>query len=415
MNQQETPVFSAADILLPKKGCDWEKWAVVACDQYTSQPEYWERVQDAVKAAPSTYHLMLPELFLEEADVGARIKAIHGAMEQYLADGVLQEIQGRYIYVERTISSGAVRRGVVGKLDLEAYEYKKDAKSPVRPTEGTIEDRLPPRAAVRLGAALELPHIMVFIDDPAQTVIEPLAQKKEQFDALYDFELMEHGGKIRGFAVDGDSAAALDTALCALSDTQTGEKSPLVFAMGDGNHSLATAKTCWEQIKQGLTEEERAAHPARYALVELVNLHDSSIVFEPIHRVLFDVEPAHVMAELEKQYPISTGEAVFEACYAEKSVTARSQIMNGKNVVALLQAFLDEYLQKHGGRIDYIHGDDTARELGAGKNAIAFLLPAMDKSLLFASVRENGALPRKTFSMGHAEDKRYYLECRKIK
>lgn len=410
-------VFRPADILLPH-GVDMQKWSVVACDQYTSEPEYWNRVEQTVGNAPSTYHMILPEVFLGAPDVQARISRINQSMRQYLDGGIFDCLPDSYLYLERTLMPGKVRRGLVGRIDLMAYEYGKGVASPVRPTEGTVESRLPPRIRVRENAPLETPHIMILIDDPQKTVIEPLAQEKEAFKRVYDFALMEHGGEISGWQVDGAAAQKVDTALANLAERLSMKsETPLLFAVGDGNHSLATAKACYERLRMTLPQAEWERHPARWALVELVNIHDDAMQFEPIHRVLFNVDPTHVLKELASFYRISKagGPQSFEAVTGGQREQLFVENPSSQLAVGTLQKFIDAYLNRFGGEVDYIHGEEVTVQLAGQERAVGFLLPAMQKSELFPTVIADGALPRKTFSMGHACEKRYYLECRAIR
>jgi len=417
--------FSPADILLPMD-CGLSRWAVVACDQYTSQPEYWERVAAYVGDAPSTLHLILPESKLEGEQVEEDIEAIHRTMEEYLKEKRFREIKDAFIYVERKLASGTLRRGLLGKVDLEQYSYEKGSETPIRATEGTVLSRIPPRMAVRRGAAIELPHIMVLIDDPEKTVIEPLAEGKRRMHLDYICELMENGGQVMGYTLEDDQKEAVTKALEALADPKRFEryyqaegKAPLVFAMGDGNHSLASAKACWEEIKGNVPKEKWITHPARYALVELVNLHDESLEFEAIHRVVFGVKPDALLDALLKAYPgakIGEGEGhQFRFVYGEHEGLITVPNPEAQLEVGTLQHFLDAYLTEHGGKVDYIHGEDVVRSLAKQPESIGFLLPCMGKDQLFPTVIFDGALPRKTFSMGEAHDKRFYLEARKIK
>ncbi|MBE6904738.1 MAG: DUF1015 domain-containing protein [Ruminococcaceae bacterium] len=410
-------VFCPADILLPH-GVDMQKWSVVACDQYTSEPEYWNRVEQTVGNAPSTYHMILPEVFLGAPDVQARIGRINQSMRQYLNEGIFDCLPDSYLYLERTLMPGKVRRGLVGRIDLMAYEYGKGLASPVRPTEGTVESRLPPRIRVRENAPLETPHIMILIDDPEKSVIEPLAQERKTLRQVYDFTFMEHGGNISGWQVNGAAAQKVDAALAKLAERLSmASEAPLLFAVGDGNHSLATAKACYEQLRTTLPQAEWECHPARWALVELVNIHDDAMQFEPIHRVLFDVDPAHVLKELASFYHISKtgGRQSFEVVTGGKREQLFVENPSSQLAVGTLQKFIDEYLNRFGGEVDYIHGEEVTVQLANRERAVGFLLPAMQKSELFPTVIADGALPRKTFSMGHAWEKRYYLECRAIR
>ena len=418
--------FSPADILIPFD-CGLSKWAVVACDQYTSEPEYWDRVDKYVGDAPSTLRLILPESKLEDPNVEEEIEKIHETMDKYLEEGRLRALKDSLLFLERTLDDGKTRLGLIGKLDLEEYNYEKGSGTPIRATEGTVLSRIPPRMKVRRGAAIELPHIMVLIDDPDKKIIEPLANPdaKKNMSQVYISTLMERGGRVTGYRLSPEQTKAVMMQLEELSDPARFEKfynAPgkpvLTFAMGDGNHSLATAKACWEEIKPTLSPEEQKTHPARYALVELVNLHDDSLEFEAIHRVLFDVDPQALLADFIAAYPGAykgQGEG-HQIKYFIGKESGYVTVPNPKAQLAVgtLQSFLDKYLEEKGGKIDYIHGEDVTARLADQPNAIGFVLPSMAKSELFPTVIFDGALPRKTFSMGHAHDKRFYLEARKI-
>ncbi len=417
--------FLPADILLPK-GCDLTKWSVVACDQYTSQPEYWQRVAETVGDAPSALRLILPESCLDGPNVETDIMEVNNTMSRYLRAGRFAEYPGALVYVERTLSDGKVRRGLVGKIDLEQYDYEPGAGTLIRATEGTVLSRIPPRVAVRKNAPIELPHVMLLADDPGGTVIEPLAAARDELELLYDFELMEHGGHITGRKLDEARMDAVFQALAALAQPDAfaekyhaSDKPVLLFAVGDGNHSLATAKECYERQKKLTSPRQWGQLPARYALVELVNLHDESLVFEPIHRVVFDTEPAALLSALLSACPgayIGRGAGhILQFFHRDGEGLITVSNPTAQLPVGTLQQFLDGYVSGHGGRIDYIHGDDVARELAARPGNIAFLLPAMGKEQLFPTVVFDGVLPRKTFSMGEAHDKRFYLEARRIR
>ena len=417
--------FQPADILLPQN-CDYDKWAVVACDQYTSQPEYWERVARTVGSAPSALRLILPESSLEGPNVEQDIAEINLTMAHYLRGGQFRELPDSLIYVERWLEGGRCRRGLVGRLDLEQYDYEPGVCTPVRATEGTVMQRIPPRVRVRKNAPIELPHVLLLTDDPGKTVIEPLSAQTGEMEELYDFELMEHGGHLKGWRLNRLQMARVADALTALADRDSfgaryhaKGRPPLLFAVGDGNHSLAAAKECYERQKERCTAERAAALPARYALVELTNLHDDSLEFEPIHRVLFDTDPRAVLAGLLDFYPgarLGGGEGhVIEFVHSQGMGRLTVPEPRAQLEVGTLQTFLDEWLIAHPGRIDYIHGDEVARGLGMKEGNIAFLLPAMDKDRLFPTVIFDGVLPRKTFSMGEAHDKRFYLEARRIR
>lgn len=419
--------FSPADILLPHD-CGLSKWAVVACDQYTSQPEYWERVDAYVGDAPSTLRLILPESKLESENVAEEIQKIQQTMTTYLEEERLQTAENSMIFVERKLAGGKTRLGLVGKLDLEQYSYQKGSGTPIRATEGTVLSRIPPRMKVRKDAPIELPHIMVLIDDPSKSIIEPLLPlaHHEKLSMLYATTLMEQGGRIKGYRLTDEQAKEVEEKLTALADPKRfadfyhAEGKPvLTFAMGDGNHSLATAKACWEELKPTLSEAERETHPARYALVELVNLHDDSLEFEAIHRVLFDVQPENLLRDFIAAYP-GAHEGEGEGHQIRYIIGEKEGVVTVPNPTAqlevgTLQSFLDKYLEEHGGKIDYIHGEDVVAKLSAASNSIGFLLPSMGKDQLFPTVIFDGALPRKTFSMGEANDKRFYLEARKIR
>lgn len=429
-------------ILLPREGIDLKKWAVVACDQYTSQPEYWDETAHIVGDEPSTLKIMLPELYLDKPDEAERIAKIRENMDAYLQSGVLENKGEGFVLVRRSCA-GKIRLGLVMALDLDQYEYTKGSQTLIRASEGTVVERIPPRLRIRWGAPIEMPHILVLIDDPARSVIEPLAAAQEQLKKLYDIDLMQNGGHVEGYMVD--DPAKIEGIISALESVKAGfagkygaERAAMLFAMGDGNHSFATAKANWEKLKATLPESERKDHPARYALVEIENVHDEGIVFEPIHRVIFNVDvekavsflkdklkeqngdcewvPAPSVAELEKQLK-STAKgthvlpAVFEGgCGCFKVIAPSAQL-----AVGTLQNSLDELLSAFAGSsVDYIHGEDVTVELGSKAKNIGFLLPPMAKGAFFDTIVYDGALPRKTFSMGEAQEKRYYLECRRI-
>ena len=423
----EKTAFSPADILLPHD-CGLTKWAVVACDQYTSQPEYWERVDQYVGDAPSTLRLILPESKLESDNVDEEIRKINATMEQYLQEERLRPVEDAMIFVERKLANGKTRLGLLGKLDLEEYSDEKGSGTPIRATEGTVLSRIPPRMKVRENAPIELPHIMVLIDDPDKKIIEPLTKdvNRKQMSKIYSATLMENGGRITGSLLSKYQAKKIQEALAELGDPQRFEefyhapgKPVLTYAMGDGNHSLATAKACWEKLKPTLSPQEQETHPARYALVELVNLHDDSLEFEPIHRVVFGVEPKKLLEAFLAAYPgahYGEGEG-HQITYVLAGERGTVTVPNptAQLAVGTLQNFLDQYLEANGGKVDYIHGEDVVEQLASQPDSIGFLLPAMGKDQLFPTVIFDGALPRKTFSMGEAHDKRFYLEARKIK
>ncbi len=409
-------IFGAADILLPQVDSA-EKWAVIACDQYTSQPEYWESVAKTVGDAPSALRLVLPEVYLG-ADNSAQAAQIADTMSDYLNRGIFKAYPGSYVYVERRLQNGSIRRGVVGALDLEAYDYHSGAATPVRATERTVEERIPARMAIRKLAPLELPHILLLCDDREQTLLESVAAEKGSLPQLYDLELMAGGGHLSGWLLSGKHAADF-TARVVEYEQATARRyesvgmAPLLYAVGDGNHSLAGAKACWETLKRENPGADLSAHPARYALLELENLHDESQQFEPIHRIVKQTDPAVLLAALLDAVCTDSGYPV--KWYAEgKSGTLYLNPAKGDLPVGILQTFLDAYLPQAGGSIDYIHGDDVLYDLAAAPGCVGFQLEAIPKESFFTGIAHDGVLPRKTFSMGHACEKRYYLEARKI-
>lgn len=410
--------FGPADILLPRTEA-LETWAVVACDQFTSQPAYWRQAETLVGDAPSALRLVLPEVYLNSADVDDRIAAINGTMERYLEEDMFRALPESLVYVERTQSDGRVRRGVVGCVDLERYDFTLGSAALIRATEGTVLERIPPRVRVREHAALELPHVMLLIDDPHDTAIGPLAGETGAMEKLYDTDLMLHGGHVKGWRLTEGQTDRLAAALLRLKGQSEGD-APLLFAVGDGNHSLATAKACYEKLKKATPPDQWASLPARYALAEVVDLHDDALTFEPIHRVLFGVDGDDIQAAFRAFYPtahIGAGEGhAFEVCGQGMDVCWTVPQPSAQLAAGTLQTFLDAYLACHPEtEIDYIHGDDAARMLGCQPGNLAFLLPPMGKEQLFPTVIRDGVLPRKTFSMGEARDKRYYLEARKIR
>ncbi len=415
--------FRAGNILIPKK-TDMTKWSVVACDQYTSEPEYWNEVTKIVGDAPSTLNLTLPEIYLEESDVNERIKRINENMNKLLAEDFFNELEDSMIYLERTQSDGKVREGLMGIVDLEDYSYEVGSQTLIRATEKTVIERIPPRVKVRENAKLELPHIMILIDDEKKDIIESLKNKVTETDVVYDFDLMKNGGHIKGYKLNGEVINEINTKLENLADKDYFEKKYnvhdkgiLLFAMGDGNHSLATAKACYENLKKTMSKEEYLNNPARYALVELVNLHSSALEFEAINRVVFDVDSKKLVEELNKYYTINENGNGQEFELVTSNGVKKLYIENPKSNIAVgsIQMFLDEYLKNNSGKIDYIHGDDVTKELTLKGNNVGFIFKPMKKEELFRTVILDGALPRKTFSMGHSYDKRYYLEARKIK
>lgn len=411
--------FKSADILIPKKNIDMNKWSVIACDQYTSEPEYWNETEKTVGDAPSTLRITLPEIYLEDNNVSERIENIHRNMEKYLEENIFDEYKNALVYVERTQNNGIIRQGIVGKIDLEEYSYEKGSTSQVRATEATVIERIPPRVKIRKNASLELPHIMILIDDEKKNIIEPLSALSENMQKLYDFELMQNGGKIKGYLIPEDVQKNIFAELDELGEYNHGLKDvpELLYAMGDGNHSLATAKEYYESLKRENPDKDFSNHPARYALVEIVNLHSPALQFEAIHRIVTDTDTEKLIADMNEFLEIT--EKPSEQSFSYIIGKTEKKVYIGKTcsnlTVGSLQSFLDKWLKENGGKIDYIHGADTLRTLVENKGGIGFILPDMNKNQLFPTVIKDGALPRKTFSMGHAEDKRFYIECRKIK
>ena len=472
--------FNPANILLPNDGIDMEKWSVIACDQFTSQADYWKAVEKYVADAPSTLNVVFPEIYLgtitkHENDCNSsgdgvknaeyasmtdeeRIKYINNTMDKYLTDGILkQAVTDGYVLVERTTESG-VRLGIVGLIDLDDYDFDPKKKTLIRATEGTVISRIPPRVKIREHAAIELPHVMLLVDDPVDGQNGELCRNESQENAvniaaikhgiieyvyairdtlrkLYDTELMQAGGHIRGYAIEGEAAKQVTEAFAAKQESCGG----FLFAVGDGNHSLATAKTCWENIKKSgkFTEEQLEIHPARYALVEICNLHSEALEFKPIHRLLTNVDVKDMLsffeAEITKQGLESADgdEIVFE--YVESGNDDSAKQANGNEAVSennygisitnrgdrlpveILQGILDKYLETHNNvSIDYIHGDEALHGLVQETKGCGIFLQSIDKSTLFPAINAGGVLPRKTFSIGEANEKRYYMECHKI-
>lgn len=406
--------FLPADILLPEITA-WEKWAVVACDQFTSQPEYWQRVREFVGEAPSALHLIYPEAELKQ-EPEAHIRAIRAAMADYETRGLFSCCPESFIYVERWLSDGNLRRGLVGRVDLEQYDFLPQTDAPVRATEKTVVERIPPRVRIREGAPLELPHVLLLCDDEEDAILGPLSSASGE--TLYDFELMEGGGRIRGTLLSGAQAAATVERLEQYEETVRSRyadltASPMLYAVGDGNHSLATAKTCYERLKEKLGPEAAARHPARWALAELGSLHDRSLRFAPIHRLVTGTDVQKLLASAETELGDAEGTAI-PWFSGDESGVLRLRLAPGQLAVGVLQGFLDRYLAEQSGEIDYIHGDETLRELAGRPGSLGFLLPEIRKDAFFRGIITDGVLPRKTFSMGQAQDKRYYIEARRI-
>lgn len=393
--------FSAADILLPKN--NFEKWAVVACDQYTSEPEYWDIVKSVAGDKPSALNVVLPEVYLSD-DNSAYIEKINVNMQKYLDDDIFVEYPDSLIYVERIQSDGKLRRGIVGKIDLECYDYHSGTDAQIRATEQTVLSRIPPRVEIRKNAPLELPHVMLLFDDVKDLIFSYLKANIDSFKKVYDFTLMCNAGSIKGYLLDDDAKEFVLGQLNSLKEQNDG----FLFCVGDGNHSLATAKECYNLNK---------TDASRYALTEIVNIHDTALEFEPIYRVIFGVEPEVLIDDFVKTVGAdnSVNAQKFTCVYDDK-IREISVKPTAKLAVGTLQTFLDDYIKEHSGiEIDYIHGEDSLKKLASRKNALGFIFEGMQKSELFTAVNTDGSLPRKTFSMGHADDKRFYIEARKIK
>ena len=407
-----------ARILLPAPQVSPETWACIACDQYTSEPEYWEKAFETAGDAPSALRLILPEVNLKQSE--QLIPGIHATMARYLREGLLAPaVDPGFILCERTVPSGT-RLGLVCAVDLEQYSFEKCEKPLVRPTEQTIASRLPPRLVIRRGAPVELTHIMILIDDPECTVLEPLQARKNSLRKLYDFDLMMNGGHLKGWAVDqADDLDRVDRAMNRLLDSLRDD--PLLLAVGDGNHSLATAKAYWNELKENFRDKERENHPARFALCEIVNIHDSALLFEPIHRVITGTNPGDLLEDWQK-YAAKKGMTLNAAEGHRFTMVSE----NGDQIITVghpegaipcetIQKYLDDFLTRHpGAEIDYIHGEQSLRALARKPGSVGFLLPEIDKKNFFSDVKKLGVLPRKTFSMGEADEKRFYMEAKEI-
>lgn len=399
-------IFRPADILIPKSA-DLSVWSVIACDQFTSEREYWDRVREKVGTSPSTLNMIVPEAHLNDEPPLDAARRANEAMEEYLEGGLFTVLRDSYIYVEREVSEG-VRRGVVGMIDLEAYNFQYGAKTPVRSSERTVAERLPARMLVRDEAALELPHSLLLIDDEAKTVIEPLAKESERLPVVYDFRLMEGGGRITGRLVAGEDADALRARFDALSGDPK-------FIVGDGNHSLAAAKELWNKLSASLSPEEAANHPARFALCEVNNVYDPGVKLHPIHRIMFGVDPRRLMEEMYEKLQSPDGREVTLVIGGEKVGRLRLRGKSFGRMVDIMQDVLEEFESDYEGTLDYIHDGESLIRLTETEESLGILMPTIEKKDLFETVARDGVFPKKSFSIGHARDKRYYLECRKIK
>ena len=431
---EKTPCFMPAHILLPDAAVPLGQWGCIACDQFTSDRSYWEKAACAAGDGPSALHLILPEVYLADSGLQDRVDKIHRTMRAYQQDVLTRAVDG-FVYVERTLQSGRVRQGLVGRVDLEAYNYHRGSLSLIRPSENTVESRIPPRMAVRRGAALETPHVMMLADDPGCTLVEPIGARKEELRPLYEGELMLGGGHVAGWAVEDPALIAqIQQAVLGLSSAGAfGDKypnapnnKPLALAVGDGNHSLATAKAYWEELKPTLTPEQRLDHPARWCLAEVCNVQSEAVEIEPIHRVLFNTSYETVLLNLVTWSDKNMAGVHFGDQYHQKfqliglngSCTLSFENPTAPLVVGTVDEFVEYFLENHPeARVDYIHDEAAVRAFStsaAGEGAVGLLLPALEKGDLFRGVVLGGVLPRKTFSMGHAEEKRYYIECRRI-
>lgn len=416
--------FSSANILLPKSDINIDKWSVIACDQFTYNNQYWNDVNNIVGDEKSTINLILPEIYLNNDNCNQLIENINTNMKNYLENDTFNQYEDSFIYVERIQSDNKKRCGIIGKIDLEQYDYHKGSTSQIRATESTVIERIPPRLKVRKNASIELTHIMILIDDEKKSVIEPISEKKSSLKKIYSANLMKNSGHIDGYLINDDTLKSqIDNALFnLLNENSQKYNTPLdktlLYAMGDGNHSLATAKEHFETLKRENPNVDFSNHPARYALVEIVNLHSDALKFEAIHRIVEDVNINDLLSKMNDTLKLSNNgnENMQKFSYVINGIQKDVYIQNPLSnlTVGSVQIFLDNYLKSHNGNIDYIHGKDNIFDLSKKENSIGFILPDMLKNELFSTVIKDGSLPRKTFSMGHAEDKRFYIECRSI-
>ncbi|MDO5673035.1 MAG: DUF1015 domain-containing protein [Actinomycetaceae bacterium] len=415
-----TPEISTTSFLLPSPDVPLGTWSVIACDQFTSTPEYWQAVEGIVGQAPSTLRMIYPEVYLDSEDDTQRtrrVEEINDTMDAYMSRRLLSELPDSAILVERITPTRELRWSLLCVVDLEAYSFAPDAKCAVRPSEMTVPERIPPRAAVRRNAALELSHVQLLFDDPEHTVLETVeAQIDKNTDLLYDTALMQGGGHVRGYRIPGESAAwkALDAGFAALSAPGDGT---FHFAVGDGNHSLATAKTHWEALK---AQGAEANHPARWSMVELLNIHDPAIPFEPIYRLVYGASAEQLQDFAHKFWADKDAPSEMEIVLVEAGGehvlrVPREKTLLMEDLQPMLDAFVTEVFPGKPEVLDYIHGDAELRELASVGNCVGILLPDLDRHVLFPYVSANGPMPRKTFSLGEAEDKRYYLEARAIR
>lgn len=406
-------IIKATDILLPKKNFDYSKWAVVACDQYTSEPEYWDDLTNYVGDAVSTLNIIFPEVYLDR-NADKRIEKINKTMKEYLENEIFYKLENSFVLVERTTFDGKLRLGLVLACDLEEYDFSPDSKAAIKATEGTVIDRLPPRVKIRENALLELPHIMLLMDNRKCDILEDLAKKCVEKDKLYDFELNKNGGRIKGYRIsDTDEVISKIYGLAdeKLQMETYGRLTDTLFTVGDGNHSLASAKICWDNLKKNLSEEEKENHPARFALVELINLHDENLVFEPINRVIFNITTTEA-EQMTKDF--AAGDAMLEMVLNDKIYTIKVP-SSAPDAIAMVQDYIDKLIRQNNNiKVDYVHGNSNTLAVAKKGKGMAVLMPTLKKEELFGYIIEKGVLPRKSFSMGEANDKRYYLEAKLI-
>lgn len=409
-------LFQTCDILLPKTD-SYEKWSVIACDQFTSEPQYWEQTRREIGNDKSALDLILPEAFLSD-DNSKKISSIHDSMNRYLSEDFFHVIENSFIYVERTLLNGDIRPGLIGVIDLEDYSYEKGAETRIRPTEKTVVERIPPRKMVRENAPIEMPHIILFYNDEEDRFTSYIQRQKASLREVYDFDLLMGGGHISGWAVQGDAAKKISELFSTYQNSvedkcSKSQLSPMMLAVGDGNHSLATAKACWEDLKKQLPKEKLDNHPSRYAMVEIENIYDKSLKFEPIHRIVQKTNTENLITHLNNTVCCENGYPIHWYSH-NSSGCLYLNIKDGELPLAVFQDALDKWLSDNPGDVDYIHGEQSLLRLAEQKDAVGFLMPEIDKSQFFMDIMQAGVLPRKTFSLGHAEEKRYYLEVRKI-
>ena len=401
-------IVAAPHILLPQKGTDMGLYAVIACDQFTSQIEYWNELKEMIGDKLSTFHMIYPEAYLENTNQEEYIKGINNNINSYLKNNLLVDMGECFILVERVTDYGVRRLGIVLSIDLEEYSYKRGVPCSIKASEATIEERIPPRLKIRKDAPIELPHTLLLFDDKEKTIVEPLYEKRNELECVYDFDLNQKGGHIRGYLIkDTEKVIKL------FNDLYVKNNNGLMFVVGDGNHSLATAKAHWENVKKNLSKEEQENHPARYALVEANNIYDDGIIFEPIHRVVFNADEGFV-DRLEKVI-----EGSENGVYAYTYKMGRKDLKTPKNAAEtyqIIQKFIDSELKEHPEmKVDFIHDESSVIEVSAkNPDSVAIVMPALGKGDIFEFVAKDMVLPRKSFSMGHASEKRYYLEAKKI-